>query len=74
MGYAVEKDSRLPDDWASKILFNSVLWVRFPHMLLASYLTGAFCVAATGAWYLLREEFTAEDRSCCAERNISRPS
>ncbi len=23
-------------------------------MLLASYLTGAFCVAATGAWYLLR--------------------
>jgi cytochrome d ubiquinol oxidase subunit I len=29
-------------------------------MLLASYLTGAFCVAATGAWYLLRREFTAE--------------
>jgi len=37
-----------------------VLWVRFPHMLLASFLTGAFCVAATGAWYLLRREFTAE--------------
>jgi cytochrome bd ubiquinol oxidase subunit I len=34
--------------------------VRFPHMLLASYLTGAFCVAATGAWYLLRREFTTE--------------
>ncbi len=29
-------------------------------MLLASYLTGAFCVAATGAWYLLRGEFAAE--------------
>ena len=31
-------------------------------MLIASYLTGAFCVAATGAWYLLRREFTAEGR------------
>jgi len=31
-------------------------------MLLASYLTGAFCVAATGAWYLLRGEFHAEAR------------
>ena len=29
-------------------------------MLLAAFLTGAFCVAATGAWYLLRREFTAE--------------
>src|SRR5437016_12257212 len=26
--------------------FNSVAWSRFPHMLLASYLAGAFCVAA----------------------------
>jgi len=39
-----------------------VLWVRFPHMLLAAYLTGAFCVAATGAWYLLRGNFDAEAR------------
>jgi cytochrome d ubiquinol oxidase subunit I len=31
-------------------------------MLLASYLTGAFCVAGTGAWYLLRREFGAEAR------------
>jgi cytochrome d ubiquinol oxidase subunit I len=29
-------------------------------MLLAAYLTGAFCVAATGAWYLLRGKFIAE--------------
>ncbi|MBV8588550.1 MAG: cytochrome ubiquinol oxidase subunit I, partial [Acetobacteraceae bacterium] len=39
-----------------------VLWVRFPHMLFASYLTGAVCVAATGAWYLLRRLFTVEAR------------
>jgi cytochrome bd ubiquinol oxidase subunit I len=31
-------------------------------MLLASYLTGAFCVAATGAWYFLRRDFLAEAR------------
>jgi cytochrome bd-type quinol oxidase subunit 1 len=42
----------VPTDWAA-ILFNDVLWVRFPHMLLGAYLTTAFCVAATGAWYLL---------------------
>ena len=31
-------------------------------MLLASYITGAFCVAATGAWYALRRVFSAEAR------------
>jgi cytochrome d ubiquinol oxidase subunit I len=61
VGYVVENGAYVPTDWA-KILFSPVLWVRFPHMLLASYLTGAFCVAATGAWYLLRREFTAEAR------------
>jgi cytochrome d ubiquinol oxidase subunit I len=59
VGYVVQNGLYAPDDW-SKIVFSPVLWVRFPHMLLASYLTGAFCVAATGAWYLLRREFTAE--------------
>ncbi|HUC10856.1 MAG TPA: cytochrome ubiquinol oxidase subunit I [Stellaceae bacterium] len=61
VGYAVENGMFIPDDWA-KILFSPVVWVRFPHMLLASYLTGAFCVAATGAWYLLRGIFAAEAR------------
>src|ERR1700731_1567612 len=42
------------------IIFSPVVWVRFPHMLLAAYVTGAFCVAATGAWYLLRSEYHAE--------------
>ena len=61
VGYAIENGQFAPDDWF-KILFSPVLWVRFPHMLLASYLTGAFCVAATGAWYVLRREFAAEAR------------
>ncbi len=46
-GYVVENGMYVPNDWTS-IIFNSVVWSRFPHMLLASYLTGAFCVAATG--------------------------
>jgi cytochrome bd ubiquinol oxidase subunit I len=58
-GYVVENGIFVPSDWAA-IIFSPVVWVRFPHMLIASYLTGAFCVAATGAWYLLRREFTAE--------------
>jgi cytochrome bd ubiquinol oxidase subunit I len=61
VGYVMRNGAFEPDDWL-KILFNPVLWVRFPHMLLASYLTGAFCVAATGAWYLLRREFHPEAR------------
>jgi cytochrome d ubiquinol oxidase subunit I len=60
-GYALENGEFVPNDW-TKILFNSVLWSRFPHMLFASYLTGAFCVAATGAWYVLRKEYHAEAR------------
>src|ERR1700745_4144888 len=53
VGYLVQNGSYLPGNW-TKIIFNSVVWSRFPHMLLAAYLSGAFCVAATGAWYLLR--------------------
>src|ERR1700752_399715 len=60
-GYVVENGLYVPNDW-TKIIFNSVVWSRFPHMLLASYLTGAFCVAATGAWYVLRREYHAESR------------
>ena len=61
VGYSVENGIFVPTDWG-RIIFSPVVWVRFPHMLLASYLTGAFCVAATGAWYLLRREFHAEAR------------
>ena len=61
VGYAVENGAFVPTDWAA-IIFSPVVWVRFPHMLLAAYVTGAFCVAATGAWYLLRQSFTAEAR------------
>jgi len=59
VGYVIENGAFVPNDW-SAIIFSPVVWVRFPHMLLASFVTGAFCVAATGAWYLLRREFAVE--------------
>jgi cytochrome d ubiquinol oxidase subunit I len=59
VGYAMENGMAVPTDWIA-IHFSPVLWVRFPHMLLAAYVTGAFCVAATGAWYQLRREYHAE--------------
>ena len=48
-----------PNDWLG-IIFNPVVWVRFPHMMLAAYVTTAFCVAATGAWHLLRGKHREE--------------
>jgi cytochrome d ubiquinol oxidase subunit I len=39
-----------------------VQMVRWPHMLLAAFLTSGMCVAATGAWYLLRGVHRDEGR------------
>jgi cytochrome d ubiquinol oxidase subunit I len=61
VGYAMVNGAFVPNDWFS-IIFSPVVWVRFPHMLIASYLTGAFCVAATGAWYVLRRQYASEAR------------
>jgi len=61
VGYVMENGVFVPDDWFA-IIFNRVVWARFPHMLIAAYVTGAFCVAATGAWYLLRKKDHAEAR------------
>jgi cytochrome d ubiquinol oxidase subunit I len=59
VGYVVQNGVYVPDDW-TKIVMSWVPWVRFTHMVLAAYLTGAFCVAATGAWYLLRRVYKDE--------------
>lgn len=52
----------VPTDW-SAIIFNQAVWARFPHMVLAAYVTSAFCVAATGAWYVLRGTAVQEGRA-----------
>jgi cytochrome d ubiquinol oxidase subunit I len=59
VGYAMEHGIAVPNDW-TEIVFSPVVWVRFPHMLLAAFLSGAFCVAATGAGYFLRSKFLVE--------------
>jgi cytochrome d ubiquinol oxidase subunit I len=60
VGYSIRSDGVFePTDW-NAIIFSPVVWVRFPHMLLAAYVTSAFCVAATGAWHLLRGRFKSE--------------
>jgi cytochrome bd ubiquinol oxidase subunit I len=61
VGYVLENGIFVPNDWR-QIIFSPVVWVRFPHMLIAAYLTGAFCVAATGAWYRLRGQCAVEGR------------
>ncbi len=54
-GYHIDPDGRfLPDSWL-EIIFNPSFPVRFPHMVIASYLSVAFAVGAVGAWHLLRD-------------------
>ena len=47
----------VPDDWWT-IISGPVMLVRWPHMLLAAFLTTGMCVVATGAWYLLRGKYS----------------
>jgi cytochrome bd ubiquinol oxidase subunit I len=61
-GYTMGADGVfVPTNWW-EIVFSRAVLVRFPHMLLAAYLTSAFCVAATGAWHMLRGSFKDESR------------
>lgn len=53
VGFTTQHGVYVPVSW-TKIIFNEAVWTRFPHMLIASYLTGSFCVAAAGAWYTLK--------------------
>ena len=60
VGYELDTNGIfIPTDWHA-IIFSPVVWVRFPHMVLAAYVTTCFCVAATGAWYLLEKRLHAE--------------
>jgi cytochrome d ubiquinol oxidase subunit I len=53
-GYTIAPDGRfMPADWWA-IIFNPSFFVRFPHMVLASYLSVAFTVGAVGAYHLLK--------------------
>ena len=52
------------DYW--QVIFNPSVFVRVPHMVLASYLIVAFVVGAVGAWHLLRGARHASGRARCS--------
>jgi cytochrome bd ubiquinol oxidase subunit I len=53
VGHAIVDGRIIPADW-SEIVLGQVMMVRWPHMLLAAFLTTAMSIAAAGAWYTLR--------------------
>ena len=61
LGHTIVDGKIIPADW-SEIVLGPVMMVRWPHMLLAAFLTTGMCVAATGAWYVLRGIHRAEAR------------
>ncbi|MHB1204161.1 MAG: cytochrome ubiquinol oxidase subunit I [Rhodospirillaceae bacterium] len=58
-GYSVENGIYSPADWFA-VIFNPSFPYRFTHMVAGAYLTTAFVVIGTGAWYLLRAPFRPE--------------
>ena len=61
LGHAIVDGKIIPADWRA-IVLGPVMMVRWPHMLLAAFLTTGMSVIATGAWYLLRGRQPAEAR------------
>ena len=59
VGHTMVDGKIIPADWWA-ITTGSIMRVRWPHMLLAAFLTTGMCVAATGAWYMLRGVHRAE--------------
>jgi len=61
LGHTIVDGKIIPADWWA-ITTGPIMRVRWPHMLLAAFLTTGMCVAATGAWYVLRDVHHAAAR------------
>lgn len=61
LGHEIVDGRIVPADWWA-IVAGPIMQVRWPHMLLAAFLTTGMCVSAAGAWYLLRGIHRAEAR------------
>jgi cytochrome d ubiquinol oxidase subunit I len=61
LGHTIVDGKIIPADWWS-ITTGPIMRVRWPHMLLGAFLTTGMCVAATGAWYVLRGIHRTEAR------------
>jgi cytochrome bd ubiquinol oxidase subunit I len=61
LGHVIIDGRIVPDDWWA-ITTGPIMRVRWPHMLLAAFLTSGMSVIAVGAWHLLRGSRVAEAR------------
>ncbi len=61
IGHLVIDGKIVPTDWWA-ITTGPVMRVRWPHMLLAAFLTTGMSIIASGAWYLLRRTHLREGR------------
>jgi cytochrome d ubiquinol oxidase subunit I len=61
LGHAVIDGRIVPDNWWA-ITTGPIVQVRWPHMLLAAFLTSGMSIIATGAWHLLRGRHLPEAR------------
>lgn len=66
-GFIIDSDGIFqPTSWF-EIVFNPSFIARFPHMVIACYLTTAFVVMGVGAHYLLQKKFINESRLMIAK-------
>ena len=62
LGHAIVEGKIIPADWWA-ITTGPIMRIRWPHMLLAAFLTSGMSISATGAWYLLRDKDCPEARA-----------
>ena len=61
LGHSIVDGKIVPDNWLA-ITTGPIVRVRWPHMLLAAFLTTAMSIIATGAWHMLRGRHLPEAR------------
>ena len=61
LGHAFVDGKIVPDDWWA-ITTGPIVRIRWPHMLLAAFLTTGMSIIATGAWHMLRDHHLPEAR------------
>jgi cytochrome bd ubiquinol oxidase subunit I len=61
LGHVIVDGRIVPDDWWA-ITTGPIMRLRWPHMLLAAFLTSGMSIIAVGAWHLLRGSRVPEAR------------